>query len=157
MLTHSFVARPAVDRFQNDFEQLFADLFRPHRARPLAAMFGSTACRQSESLPAMNVWEDEASYFVEAEVPGLRAEDLEIVVVGGEVTISGSRKDPLADTKQLHRKERSTGQFKRVVKLETQLNPGAVEASLKDGILTITLPKAEETKPRKIVIRPEAR
>lgn len=154
MFAHSCVSRPAVDFFRNDFDQLFTELFRP-AARSRAVNRAAFAPRTSP-LPALNVWEEEGSFRVEAEVPGLKAEDLEIIVVGGEVTISGTRKNVLPEGMKLHRQERTTGEFKRVLKLQTQLNPAEVTASLHDGVLSITLPKAEETKPRKIAISQRA-
>ena len=101
--------------------------------------------------PALNLWEDGNSYFAEAEVPGLKLEDLEITVVGHELTIKGRWQT--ATECAYHRRERQTGEFVRSVTLPAEVDADKVEASLKDGVLTITLPKAESARARKIAVR----
>ena len=105
-------------------------------------------------FPLMNVTEDQDKYYVRAELPGLTADDLEISVTGDTLSISGERKLPIEDEKaQYHRKEREAGSFNRIVSLPTQVDTNKVSASCSDGILTVVLPKAEETKPKKIAIK----
>jgi len=105
-------------------------------------------------FPLMNITEDKDNYYVRAELPGLSADDLELSVTGDTLSVSGERKIPAEDEKaQYHRRERDAGKFSRIVSLPAQLDTGKVEASCKDGVLTVTLPKAEEAKPRQIAVK----
>jgi HSP20 family protein len=102
----------------------------------------------------MNVTEDKDSFYVRAELPGLKPDELDISVTGDTLSLSGERKIPAEDENaQYHRREREAGKFSRIVSLPSQVNTGKVEASCKDGILTITLPKAEAAKPKQITIK----
>lgn len=106
--------------------------------------------------PAVNLWEDKDRLFVEAELPGLKLEDLEIYVTGGnQLTISGKRKQPADNGTAWHRRERGYGRFTRVIELPSAVNEDKVEAQFKLGVLTITLPKSEEAKPRRITVKAE--
>jgi len=105
-------------------------------------------------FPLMNITENKDNYYVRAELPGLKAEDLELSVTGDTLSISGERKIPAEDEKaQYHRREREAGRFSRIVSLPAQLDTGKVEASCTDGVLTVILPKAEVAKPRQIAIK----
>jgi HSP20 family protein len=105
-------------------------------------------------FPLMNITEDKDNYYVRAELPGLNADDLELSVTGDTLSVSGERKIPAEDEKaQYHRRERDAGKFSRIVSLPAQLDTGKVEANCKDGVLTVTLPKAEEAKPRQIAVK----
>jgi len=105
------------------------------------------------AFPALNVWEDEGNVYVEAELPGVNSEDVEVYAVGRELTIKGRR--PATDDDQLtyHRRERGTGEFTRVLTLPVDVDTENVQASLQDGVLTVTLPKAAQAKARKIVVK----
>ena len=105
-------------------------------------------------FPLMNVTEDQDKYYVRAELPGLKADELDISVTGDTLSISGERKLPVENEKaQYHRREREAGSFSRIVSLPAQVDTGKVEAACSDGILTVVLPKAEEAKPKKIAIK----
>ena len=109
--------------------------------------------RNPRTFPALNVWEDEDGYFVEAELPGVREEDLEITVSDGStLTIEGERKTRGTDAEKYRYRERGTGKFKRTIELPDELDSDAVNASLVDGVLTITLPRRAELKPKKVVV-----
>jgi HSP20 family protein len=103
-------------------------------------------------FPALNVWEEGDNYFAEAEVPGLKNENLEISVVGNELTIQGSRGDESQDGGSYHRRERGVGEFTRVLQLPVDISTDGVTANLQGGVLTIKLPKSEAAKPRKIQV-----
>jgi HSP20 family protein len=94
--------------------------------------------------------------FVEAEVPGLKAENLDITVVGDELTIKGDRPEQLPPEGSFHRRERGVGSFTRIVRLPSEVNADRVEAALNDGVLLLTLPKAEGAKPRKVKVKAES-
>ncbi len=107
-------------------------------------------------FPPINAWEDDGAVYIEAELPGLKTEDLEITLIGNELTISGQRPSGVAGgTGEVveHRRERATGRFSRVVRLGPGVDPDRVSAALENGVLTITLPKTEAAKPRKIAVQ----
>lgn len=111
------------------------------------------AFRTARAYPALNVWEDGENFFAEAEVPGLSMDDLEVLVIGNELTIKGQRKDTQPEGATFHRRERGVGTFTRTLHLPSELNPDKVQAKLVDGVLTITLPKGERAKVRKIKVK----
>lgn len=105
-------------------------------------------------FPAMNVWEDDQSFLVEAELPGLELSDLEILVNAGSLlTVKGQRREPEWQNGSWHRRERSFGAFARTLELPAPVDPDHVEASFKNGVLRIRLPKAEQARPRRIEVR----
>jgi HSP20 family protein len=104
-------------------------------------------------FPALNVWEDSECLHVEAEVPGLSLNDVEIFVIGNELTVKGRRPALKGNELNYHRQERGTGEFSRTVTLPYEVNSEKVDATLKDGVLTLTLPKAEAARPKKITVK----
>ena len=105
-------------------------------------------------FPLMNITEDKSNYYVRAELPGIKADELEMSVTGDTLSVSGERKLPVEDERaQYHRSEREAGRFSRIVTLPGQLNTGKVEARCTDGVLTVTLPKAEAAKPKQITVK----
>jgi HSP20 family protein len=109
------------------------------------------------SYPPVNVWEEGDSAHVQAELPGMRLDDLEIFVTGNDqLTLKGERKPPaVAGSAVQHRQERGFGSFVRVLPLPFPVDAGHVEARLENGVLHIKLPKHEAAKPRKIVVKAE--
>ena len=105
------------------------------------------------AYPALNTWEDADHAWVEAELPGLGLDDVEVLVNGGEVTIAGAREfgEPQGGA-HWHRRERSYGRFSRTVTLPWEVDADKVHATLRDGVLTVQLPKAETAKPRKVKV-----
>jgi HSP20 family protein len=131
-----------MNRLRNEMDRLFG-------------RFGGNGRQQSTAVeyPALNLWEDGECLYVEAELPGLQLEDLEIFVTGGnQLTISGERKEPGSEGISWHRRERGFGKFTRVVQLSSPVDEEHVEAHFKLGVLTIKLPKQEEAKPRRITV-----
>lgn len=109
------------------------------------------------TYPAVNVWEDENYVFAEAELPGMKLEDLEIYVTApDQLTIKGVRKQPAAPEKTTwHRQERGFGAFTRMLELPYGVEPAKVEARLEQGVLTIKMAKTEAAKPKKIPVKAE--
>jgi len=106
--------------------------------------------------PPINITEDKDAYYIRAELPGVKPEDIEISVEADTVIIGGERKaEDVGTNVTYHRKERETGKFKRAVRLPTQMDPDKVEAKFKNGILTVILPKSEGSKPRQIQVKAE--
>ena len=108
----------------------------------------------SPNYPAVNIWANEEGQIVSAEMPGVHAEDIDIDVTGDALSISGERRpDEVAREARYHRRERSYGSFSRTVQLPFMVDTNKVEASFKNGVLLITLPRAEADKPRKITVK----
>lgn len=120
----------------------------------LPRYFGNTQTASNATVyPALNISEDESNIYVRAEVPGTKKEELEIFIEGDTLTIKGERRDHAAGEKiSYHRQEISYGRFNRAVTMPTRIDSGKIKATGKNGILTIVLPKSEETKPRRITI-----
>jgi HSP20 family protein len=104
--------------------------------------------------PAMNVWTDENSAIVTAELPGVKIDDIDISVEKDTLTLRGSRRaEETAEDATFHRRERRYGDFQRAFRLSFRVDPDGVEAELKNGVLSILLPRAEADKPKKIEIK----
>ena len=120
--------------------------------------FGAAETGQAPAVtyPAVDLWQDENCLYVEAELPGIQIADLEIYVTGGnQLTVSGERKPPTVEGGAWHRQERGYGKFSRLLALPCNVKTDDVEADLKDGVLTIKLPKSEAAKPRRLAIKAE--
>jgi HSP20 family protein len=105
------------------------------------------------AYPPVNVWEDEHSFYLEAELPGMSMEDIEIYLQeGDQLSIKGNRKKVDLNGATLQRRERGHGEFNRTFKLDSDVDIEKVVAEFKLGVLTVTLPKSEAVKPRKIEI-----
>jgi HSP20 family protein len=110
--------------------------------------------RRAPSFPAMNVWTSEDGLIVTAEIPGVEIGDIEISVMNETLTLSGQRTpDEVGEGVRYHRRERGYGRFTRSLQLPYPVNAENVEATFKNGVLYITLPRAEEDKPRKITVK----
>jgi len=120
------------------FESFFDDL-------PAVRPYG-------QAYPAMNTWEDDDAAYVEAELPGMGMEDLQVLVHGNQLTISGERKIEQSPEAAWHRRERAQGRFSRGLTLPWEVDPDKVEATLRDGVLSVRLPKAESARPRKVKV-----
>ena len=108
---------------------------------------------RAAAFPPLNVWEDEQNFFVEAELPGLRMDDLELTMLGDELTIKGERKDSEHKGAAYHRRERGAGRFTRAIRLPAAVETENIKASLQDGVLSVSLPKAKEAQPHKIQVK----
>jgi len=130
--------------FSTEVERMFRDVFEGSRAPATAGAFA----------PALDVEETEDGFTLFIELPGVAAEDVEITLEENVLTVSGERvfyadKEP----SEFRRVERSFGRFHRAVRLPDRVDGEHVQADYRDGLLTITVPKAEEAKPRRIEVR----
>ncbi len=117
-------------------------------------VFGRTGLNGARGGPAANVWADENAVHAEFDLPGVDASKLDVSVVDGNVlTVQGER--PLVEVPDAvwHRHERGHGTFSRTITLPTMVDADKVEAKYENGVLKLTLPKAEAAKPRKIAIK----
>jgi HSP20 family protein len=104
-------------------------------------------------FPAVDVYEDKDSLQVKAELAGLKKEDIEISLHDGYLTLSGERKhEQKQDSGEVHRSERWVGRFRRTISLPCRVEADKIKATYNEGVLTVTLPKAEEAKPKQIPI-----
>lgn len=105
-------------------------------------------------FPPIIVSINEESVFVRAELPGIRISELDVRVVDDVLTIRGERKAAVTDAKITYlRRERNYGTFARSIMLPEKVDVEKVTASYKNGVLTVTLPKAAEAKPKQVVIQ----
>ena len=132
-----------IERMRREMDSLLGSRFG------VSSRIGSTGV-----FPLINLTENKDAYFVRAELPGLKAEELEISVTGNNLTISGERKIASEGEKaKYHRKEREAGKFSRIIGLEKPVDANRVEAALVNGILTVKLPIMEKAKPRQITVK----
>lgn len=104
-------------------------------------------------FPLVNISEDASDICVEALVPGIDPQGLEISVLRNTLTLSGERKAPETEkTHVWHRNERGIGKFSRTIELPAEIDANRISAQCRDGLLTVTLSKAETAKPKKIAI-----
>jgi len=120
-------------------------------------LFEAPLARTSEFLgwaPAFDVHEEKDNFVVKAELPGMKKEDISVSLQDGSLIISGERKsETKSEGAEVYRAERYVGKFQRSVTLPTPVTAGKVTAEYKDGILTVTLPKSEEAKPKQIEVK----
>ena len=129
-------------RMRQQMEQLLEGATAPHQ-RASAGVF-----------PLINLTEDKDSYYVRAELPGVKADELDIQVTGSNLAISGERKIAAEqEDARYHRREREAGTFSRMIGLPGEVDTDKVEAKLENGILTVMVPKAEIAKPKQISVR----
>jgi HSP20 family protein len=104
-------------------------------------------------IPALDLSESADAYMVDVSVPGMKPEDLKLTFENGVLTIAGEvKQESEKKERSYHRMERSYGSFSRTITFPTTVKGDAIEAKLEHGILHLTLPKAEEVKPRQISI-----
>jgi HSP20 family protein len=118
--------------------------------------FWSGIARQGQLFtgwsPALDLYQNNDNVVAVVELPGMRKEDIAISLHDGTLTISGERKSPSGNGEKAERTERYIGKFHRSITLPTRVDANKVSANYRDGILTVTLPKAEEAKPKQIQV-----
>ncbi len=142
MLAHRFFPLTNFEDLSDEVERIFGACTRT----------GGLCVPRARAFPAINAWENEDAIFVEAEVPGRKMEDLEVEVLGRDLCIKGAGTEESSEGANYHRQERVYGEFTRHLTLETDVDAEGVKAVLKDGVLTVTLPKAPSAKTRKISV-----
>jgi HSP20 family protein len=151
MIYRRFYNAPTVG-IRNAFEQL--ESMRRQFDRLLSDDLGEQRGVLSAGVyPQINMTEDADSFFIRAELPGVKSDDIELQATAKNVSISGERKIGVENEGvRYHRREREAGKFSRIVAMPTEIDANQIEAKLKDGILTIHVPKSEALKPRQIAI-----
>jgi len=150
MINGSLVRGYPVSRLRNEIDRAFDNVFG---GLPLRRDPGLRAGLWGRAYPLVNVWEVDDKLYAEAEVPGLKLDDIEILIHGSELTIQGERKGVEEEGARYHRRERGTGAFCSKVDLPVEIDVDKVEATLQNGVLTLTMPKARSALPRKIEVK----
>lgn len=134
-----------LNRLRREIDRLFED--------PFSLLTPNTSFFQNWT-PAVDIFDDKDRYIVKAELPGMRQEDIDVSLDGNTLTISGERKhEQEKREEESYRSERYFGRFQRSITLPTEVQANKIEASYKDGVLTITLPKSEDSKPKQIPVK----
>jgi len=143
MLSTRWQPQTEISQLRNEMERLFGRFGA-----------GSNGHSQASSFPALNMWEDDDVLTVEAELPGFELDNLEMYVTGGnQLSLKGERSQCEMGDGTWHRQERSFGKFSRLIELPHAVDSDKVEAEFSHGVLRVTLPKAEEAKPRRISVK----
>ena len=146
--TPSSAMWPSLNRWANlrdDLDTLLELPFLTGSARQAQLFTGWT--------PALDLYQNNDNVVAIVELPGMRKEDIEISLQDGMLTIGGERKSAEGgNDENASRTERFTGKFRRSITLPTRVDANKVNAIYKDGLLTVTLPKAEEAKPKQIQV-----
>lgn len=131
-----------------DFDRMRRDMLRL-----LDTFAGDADFATSGVFPPINVGEDRDNYYVRAELPGVSAQNLDISAVNRTLTITGKRVAPTDEGVSYHRRERPEGEFSRTITLPGDFDVERVQASHNNGLLTVTLAKPEQAKPRQIAVK----
>jgi len=132
-----------LERLRKEMNRLF-DVYHPLERLP----FGAGV------FPPVNVYVDENTVYVTAELPGMDPAEIDISVHGDNLVLKGERKaEPEVGGVSYHRRERRSGSFNRVLTLPERVDAEKVSAEYKDGMLKIALPKQEEAKPKQIEVK----
>jgi HSP20 family protein len=134
-----------VTNLHDDVEQLVSFALGP--------LLGSRATQDPVVRgPAVDLYEDKDAVTVQAELPGLKKEDIKVNLEDGYLTISGERKQEKPENSEPYQAERFRGRFERVISIPSEVDADKIKATYTDGILTVTLPKSEQAKPKQIPI-----
>lgn len=146
----------AIAKWRNDVFDPFSEFDKLQDE--INRVFNSSRAPESRGLydrtvsPAVDVLEDKDGFTVVCDLPGVKLEDLDISVAQDVLTLKGEKKEG-EDSKKVYRRETWSGAFQRTLALPTPVDGTKVDARYKDGVLTITLPKREEVKPKQIKIK----
>ena len=139
-------------RFRSPLEELY------RMRQQMEQLLESAATPQQREaagvLPLINLTEGKDNYYVRAELPGVKGDELDIQVTANNLSISGERKIAAEEEDaRYHRREREAGTFSRMIGLPGEVDTDKVDAKLENGILTVVIPKAEIAKPKQITVK----
>jgi HSP20 family protein len=141
--THRFPRLP--EPFENEFAGLMARFFAPEEGHDGGL---------ERFAPRANLAETETGFDITVELPGMKPEEVNVEFKNGELWITGEKKEEKEEKgKTWHRVERHYGEFRRIFALPTKVNEAKVEANYKEGVLHVTVPKAEAIKPKRINVK----
>ncbi len=132
-----------LEQIRREIDRAYGDLSGRVFRAPIAGVF-----------PLTNVFEDKDHYYVRAELPGIKADELDLSVTADSLSITGERKIGVEkENARYHRREREAGKFSRMISLPSQVDPEKAEARSANGVLTVVLPKARASKPKQISVK----
>ena len=145
-----------VDQFRQDMNRIFGDVF--------SGCYDQAESSAATDRPTIDVWEEADHFTVEAAIPGVAREAVEIHALGRKLTVKGQWRPAAKDgdagpeqeekaARKYYNRERPIGPFQRVLTFPTDIDSERVEAHLNNGLLTITVPKAASAKPHKIELK----
>jgi len=140
-----------LEALRREIDRAFAE-FGPAGESPRAAFLPGRGPRR---YPLVNLHEDQDQLYVEALAPGVEPASLNLSVAANQLTISGEKRRAAGEARPeaFHRSERAGGKFVRAIELPVEVNDGGVAAEYKDGVLVVSLPKAEKAKPKQINVK----
>jgi HSP20 family protein len=131
------------DRLRREMDELYGALSGGTLPKPSAGVF-----------PLTNLTEDTENYYIRAELPGIKSDELDIQVTTEGISISGERKIPKeGENVRYHRREREAGKFSRLINFPGMVDVDNVNASMENGVLKVIVPKSEAAKPRQIIVK----
>ena len=134
-----------LNRIRSEIDRIFQD--------PFSLVTQGTSFFEGWT-PALDIYEDKDKYVAKAELPGMKKEDIDVSLEGDTLTISGERKQEEEKKEgDTYRSERYFGRFQRIVTLPAAVDANKIQATYKDGVLTVTVPKTEEAKPKQIEVK----
>ena len=128
-------------QMRRQMDRLYEDVLTP-RQRPRLGVY-----------PLINLTEDKNNFYVRAELPGVNGDALDIQATANNLSISGERTIAAEEGVKYHRRERESGSFSRMIGLPAEVDADKVEAKLRNGVLTVVVPKAEIAKPKQISVK----
>ena len=132
-----------LERIRRDIDEMFDS-----RARG----WSNEGLFERDFSPSLDVVENGDEYLVNVDLPGVSKKDLDISVADNVLTIKGEKHESSESKGKVYRKETWAGSFQRTISLPQGVDPAKIDARMKDGVLTVTLPKREEAKPRQIAV-----
>lgn len=147
MLARTMLTNDAFARMTREMDRIFETL------APRAGVTQAPQANKGWGAPPLNVWSDENALHAEAELPGVAMENIEVFTTADSLTIRGSREAIRRDeSERVIRTERAAGAFERSVSLPFEIDPERVSATLRDGVLTVTMPRAQAVLPRRVSV-----
>jgi HSP20 family protein len=139
-----------VSGYSSPFDELFA-LQRALEASPASGWLGAGTAGAG-SFPPINVFQQGDDFVAVIELPGVDKDSLEIEAKENTIRIAGRKTIKYDENASVHRRERVFGSFDRTIAVPIQVDPDAIRAEMRDGVLALSIPRAERDKPRKITI-----
>ena len=141
-----------IEAFRREIDRVFGEIGLSPSGRPASLAF--LPGRAARQYPLVNLHDDSDRFYVEALAPGVEPDKLEVTVVGNTLTLAGEKRG-LAGVapERIHRSERAAGRFVRTVELPAEVDASKVSAEYKQGLLLVTLPRAESARPRRVSVR----
>jgi HSP20 family protein len=137
----------------NDLERTFAAMEELRRSVERAYRGEEAAFEQVGGWPRVSLWDEGRALVLRADVPGLTEKDVDLQLTQEVLTVSGERKSDAPEGYSVHRQERAPARFSRSFTLPTKVEGERISATLKDGVLTVTMPKTPESQPRQIAVK----